>query len=100
MQERCAYTTIAPPEPLPEVMYPFQQVCGDLFDVAGMAFLVLVDRYMGWPVVAQMEKASLANLVIMLKEYFSVFGVPEVFTSDGGPQFISHEIKSIFTTWV
>ena len=89
----------APPEPLPDVQYPFQQVCGDYMQVAGDAYLVLVDRYSGWPSVIKAKKALAAELVTSIREFFQVFGVCEEFTSDGGKQFTSRELELFFASW-
>ena len=34
----------APQKPLPDMHYPFQQLCGDYMEVDGASYLVLVDR--------------------------------------------------------
>ena len=57
--------------------------------VAGYAYLVLVDRYSGWPMVIKTKKASAAELVTSIREFFQVFGVCKEFTLDGGKQFTS-----------
>ena len=41
-----------PPTPIIDPVYPFQQVCSDYFKFAGHNYLVVVDRYSGWPTVA------------------------------------------------
>ena len=79
----------APPTEMMEVLYPFQQICGDFFDVDGRSYLVLVDRFSGWPVVAHMQKTMSSELIKVVKEMFMTFGILEVFTSDGGTNFIS-----------
>ena len=38
-----------PPVDPPNPQYPFQMMCGDYFTLRGREYLVLVDRYSGWP---------------------------------------------------
>merc|ERR1739842_48000 len=45
----------APPTPPKLPVYPFQFICADYFTHHGTPYLVIVDRYSGWPIV---EKAS------------------------------------------
>ena len=39
----------APPSPLPSPEYPMQMLATDYVQLAGYNYLVLVDRYSGWP---------------------------------------------------
>ena len=41
----------APSKAVPTPDYPFQQVVSDYFHYAGKEYLLVVDRYSGWPVV-------------------------------------------------
>merc|ERR1712059_115382 len=52
----------APPKPLPSPDYPFQMISGDYFHYAGKEYLLLVDRYSGWPVVAQSTRETQGEL--------------------------------------
>jgi hypothetical protein len=47
-----------PPARIPEVEYPFQMICGDYMEIKGHSYLVLVDRYSGWPIVHQAGTAG------------------------------------------
>ena len=88
-----------PLEPLPDIHYPFQQICGDYMQVAGCAYLVLVDRYSGWPMVIRAQRTTAAELISSLREFFQIFGICEEFTSDGGRQFTSREVEVFFRAW-
>ena len=88
-----------PPAPLPEVQYPFQMVCSDYMDVRGQGYLVLVDRYSGWPIVHDAKKATARELVRAVQEVCTTFGVPEELSSDGGPQFMSSGLKEFCRLW-
>ena len=48
----------APPKPLPSLDYPFQMVSSDYFHYAGKEYLLLVDRYSGWPRVRGRQRGS------------------------------------------
>ena len=43
---------------------PFERVASDLCHVAGKTFLVLVDRYSGWPIVSDCGRSATARVVI------------------------------------
>ena len=71
---RCAPSNPEAPPKQPVVPdYPFQQICADFFSYRGTHYLVIVDRYSGWP----------------MKSVVNTFGVPEEISSDGGPEFTS-----------
>ena len=84
---------------MPVVQYPFQMVWGDYFDLKGYTYLVLVDRYSGWPVVHQACKMSSSELIRVLKEVCTTYGVMEELSSDGGPQFVSAEFRQFCELW-
>ena len=64
-----------PPVALPEVRYPFQMMCGDYFALQGYTYLVLVNRYSGWPVVHQAKQGSTQELIRVLKEVCVTYGI-------------------------
>ena len=78
---------------------PFPASLWDFFYVEGRSYLVLVDRFLGWPLVASMLKASAAELINVIREFFLTFGIVEVITSDGGLQFTSKELRQFFAAW-
>ena len=82
-----------------EVLYPFQQICGDFFDVEGRSYLVLVDRFLGWPVVAHMPKTLSSEAIKVVKEMFMTFGISEVFTSDRGTNVVLREMREFLAAW-
>ena len=85
----------------PDPSFPFQQVAADYFVIKGHTYLVLVDRYSGWFTVSHFKthQATSANLIKECIALFSAYGTPEVFSSDGGPQFTSNEFKSLLRNW-
>ena len=88
-----------PPVPMPEVLYPFQQVCMDYFSLNGKEYLVTVDRYSVWPSVHLAKTRDSKELTRTLRLHCETFGVPEVLTSDGGPQFVSRGTQEFLETW-
>ena len=50
-----------PPTPSPDPVYPFHMICADYFCYGGHNYLVIVDRYSGWPYVCQLTGASPAR---------------------------------------
>ena len=102
-------TTMAPSQPhMPPVMpiipeFPFQAIVGDYFELSGNKYLVVVDRFSGWPHVVRAkfssEAAGARGLIRVLRHIFGTFGVPEEFTSDGGPEFTADETVAFFKRW-
>ena len=91
-------------EPLmitPDPSFPFQHIARDFFAVKGHTYLVLVDRYSGWFNVSYFKpnQATSANVIRECIGLFSAYGTPEVFASDGGPQFTSNEFKIFLKDW-
>ncbi|XP_065178538.1 uncharacterized protein K02A2.6-like [Sycon ciliatum] len=79
---------------------PFQHTSTDLFECEGWQYLVYVDRLTGWPCVAKVGRtASWADVIRLLRRWFPDIGVPEVLTSDGGPQFQSHRFVKFCEPW-
>ena len=79
--------------PVPD--FPFQMVVGDHFTLAGKNYLVLVDRFSGWPVL-EFCGATVGNstgLIKTLRNYFAVYGVPEELATDGSTVFTSGPVQ-------
>ena len=81
----------APKQPLqPSTSsYPMQTVGLDLFQALGSHYLVMMDRYSGFPFVARLNKLTTSAVLNVLDNWFLDFGYPETIRSDGGPQFRS-----------
>ena len=89
------------PLPLASPDYPFQMIVCDYFDVKGKSWLVIADRFSGWLSLHYYPReASSSDLIKSLKEYFCVFGVPEHFSSDSGPQFRSTAFKDFLKAFL
>lgn len=58
-----------------------------------------MDRYSGWLVVKLCWDKTSAELVVALREYFGVYGVPEQLTMDGAQVFVSSTTMGFLETW-
>ena len=108
IRDRCRIcNTIAPSqaaEPAvtaPPPLYPFQQVCSDYFELDGATYIVMVDRYSGWPSIQYFApgKANSKSLIDTLRDWFLIFGVPEECASDGGSTYVSGATEEFFKAW-
>ena len=87
-----------PPIPAIEPVYPFQCVCSDFFHYKGHYYVVVVDRYSGWPIV-QKAVGGAAGLIKCLRSTFVTFGIADELSSDGGPEFTALETRKFLTEW-
>ena len=78
--------------------YPFQLVVADYFDYAGKCYVVVVDRYSGWPVVTQCKDGSAEELIRLLRSYCCTYGVPEELATDGAQVFVSGALWKLMET--
>jgi len=73
---------------------PMQVVYSDMFQYAGENYLVLSDKYSGWPCVGSLGTSATAVAVIAyLRQWFSELGIPNKLITDGGSQFRSREFE-------
>ena len=80
-------------EPLvesPEPQYPWQLAVMDYFDLSGVHYMVIADRYTGWPKIHQ-QNGKLMTLIKTCRNMFAQYGVPEEIATDGGTPFQSHK---------
>ena len=59
----------------------------DLSQIGHNYYLVLVDRYSGFPFVENLTKLSTSAIIKVLTNCFNTFGWPEHFRSDKGRQY-------------
>ena len=90
-------------EPLkadPPPSRPFEQTVADIFHLAGWQFLVLTDKFSGWPFVGKCGRtASTQDVINLLTSWFTDVGVPVTMTTDGGPQFKSTAFNTFCAEW-
>lgn len=87
-----------PPTTPIDLEYPFQHLCVDYFHHEGSAYLVLVDRYSGWPIVTPARNGD-TGLATTLRDTFATFGIPDTLTSDGGSEFAAHSTREFLSAW-
>ena len=87
------------PEAPVEPVYPFQMICSNFFAVRGIEFPVVVDRYSNYPIVYRAPNLTAAGVVLVLRNIFMNFGVPERMTTDGGTAYTSHEMGEFLKNW-
>ena len=73
---------------------PFEAVSIDLGYLEGIHYLILADRYSGWPMVKRLTKLNTKSITSILDDWFIDMGKPVRLRSDGGPQF-----RSEFEDW-
>ena len=86
------------PPVVPQVpVRPFQAIAADFFALRGSGYLVIVDRFSGWPhIVASLAGAR--EFCKALLGYFATF-VPDELSSDGGPEFTARETEDLLKRW-
>ncbi len=70
---------------------PMQAVSLDLFHAGGRDYLVMVDRYSGYPFVQCLASTTAAAVTRAFAGWWELFGLPSVVQADGGPQFRCQE---------
>ena len=97
------YMTSNPKEPLqpkPRPSYPFQEVAVDFCQHAGRYYLIIVDCYSDWPTIVPMGRdITTSRLIAAVRELINCTAVPDVFWSDGGPQFRSKQFQEFTKQW-
>ena len=74
---------------------PFDVVSADLFYVGRNVYMIYADRLSGYPLASMWTKDPTTTQVIrQLQQYFSRFGKPLKFRSDGGSQFDSKKMRT------
>ena len=83
----------------PEVpMYPFQHICSDYFQLHGIEFCVIVDRFSNWFNIHHAKGGSL-NLVDIFSKLFQDVGVAESLTTDGGSTYLSNQFQTFLKNY-
>ena len=99
----CNWSAPSNPAPVPSKPicpdYPMQSICCDKAHVGKYTYFVLVDRFSNWPSICQTIGGGAKDLIKFLRKHFETFGVPEDITSDGGPEFVSHDVQMFLKRW-
>ena len=92
----------------PKASAPMSDVGVDLCDIAGRTWLIMVDRYSGYPFAKVLTRLGTSTVVKVLRAWFCDYGFPIAIRTDGGPQFrsefdefckrfnIRHELSSAY----
>ena len=79
--------------------YPFQSIVCDFFTLSGKTYAAIADRYSNWLSVLHLKRDSSPELITSLRSYFSTFGIPELFSTDGASIFTSAEFTEFCARW-
>ena len=78
--------------------HPWSRVAMGLFDLHGKTYLLLVDYDSRWPEIRLLDRLTSTAIIVRLKSFFAIHGIPDVVVSDSGPQFASAEFKKFTHT--
>ena len=70
---------------------PWESVATDLFQWNGSNYLLVVDYFSRYPEIARLNNTTSHGIIEHMKSIFSRHGIPEVVTSDNGPQYASEQ---------
>jgi transposase InsO family protein len=73
---------------------PWEKVSSDLFEFKGETFLLVVDRFSGFPFSLALRSQSARAVLGQLEKLFAIFGYPRIIRTDSGPCY-----RSEFTAW-
>ena len=74
---------------------PMSHLGMDLFELEGMRYLVVVDRFSGFPFAFRMHGTTTRDVTDIISFWFdAILGWPMAIRSDGGPQFRSEEFEA------
>ena len=73
---------------------PWAKVGGDLFEIEGQTFMILVDYYSGFFEIDSLKQTKSKNIIRCCKTQFARYGIPDVLITDNGPQFSSVEFQN------
>ena len=69
---------------------PMESISADLYHNGGKDYLLVIDRYSGWPWAFHLRNTNSQSVTNMLDEIFFECGFPSYVRTDGGPQFRGH----------
>ena len=72
---------------------PWQIVGRDLFYYKGATYLLVVDYFSRYVEIARLFSTTLGDITVYLKSMFCRHGIPELFISDNGPQYVSKQFN-------
>ena len=72
---------------------PWEKVGGDLFELAGQTFLIMVDYWSNYFEIAELHKETSLSVIAQFKVQFARHGIPSVVMTENGPEFASREFE-------
>ena len=76
------------PQITPDIhLFPMKSVSVDLFQAHGSHYLVMVDRFSGFPFCRLLRSLNTKAVTSILLQWFHLWGFPHSIRSDAGPQF-------------
>lgn len=88
-----------PPQPPVAPLYPFQSIVCDFFTLSGNTYAAIADRYSNWLSILRLKRDTSQELITALRNYFSTFGIAELFSSDGASIFTSNTFNEFCSRW-
>lgn len=79
--------------------FPFQLVSSDIFYFKGTEFLLMADHYSGFMDFKELKASTSLETILIMKEWFSVHGIPQTLETDGGSQFKSKLFAEFKDRW-
>ena len=86
-----AQNAAAPLIPMPTPSWPWQICATDIFTLEGADYLICSDFYSKMMLIQHLPsgQSNTVKVILLLKEMFSKYGIPEVLCSNNGPQYVS-----------
>ena len=78
---------------------PWAQVSGDLFEIKGQHYLLLIDYYSGFIEVSTLTGTRSNQIITHCKSQFSHYGIPDLLITDNGPQFAYSDYSQMSTAY-
>jgi transposase InsO family protein len=81
---------------------PGEAIAMDLFHHSGKEYLVITDKFSGWPDIYEFRGnngVSTEQVTKAILQWAKTLGVPNRITSDNGPQFKSNEFREFCGKW-
>jgi hypothetical protein len=79
---------------LPKPSKPMQTVSMDLYELKGIHYICMCDRYLFFCWVSHLTTLRTVTVVKLINGWFKTIGYPQYIYSDNGPQFDSKEFKN------
>jgi hypothetical protein len=68
-------------------LYPMAEVGADLFEAGKHHFLIVIDKYSGFPLVARLNSMTAESIIGHMEKMFFLLGSPGEIKCDNGPCF-------------